>query len=96
MRRAGVLFALAVLVAAGCRRGPEPRTYQLTGQILGVNASRQEVIVKHDDIPGFMAAMTMPYKVRDQALLDGRTAGDLITATLVVEEADAYLQKLAA
>ena len=38
-----------------------------------------------------MPAMTMPYKVQDPALLTGRKAGDLITATLVVGEVDAYL-----
>jgi protein SCO1/2 len=38
--------------------------------------------------------MTMPYKVNDPALLDGKAPGDLFTATLVVEEVDAYLSAL--
>jgi protein SCO1/2 len=38
--------------------------------------------------------MTMPFKVRDRALLAGRVPGDLVKATLVVEETDAYLRTL--
>ena len=33
----------------------------------------------------------MPFKVRNAKLLEGRTAGDLVKATLVVEDNDAYL-----
>ena len=41
-----------------------------------------------------MPAMTMPYKVQDPALLQGKQPGDLVTATLVVEEVNAYLSTL--
>jgi protein SCO1/2 len=91
---AGILIVLSVLVSA-CRRGPEPRQYPLTGQILSIDAPKQEVLVNHEDIPGFMAAMTMPYKVKEPALLEGKQPGDLFTGTLVVESTgDAYLSAL--
>ena len=50
--------------------------------------------MRHEDIKGFMPAMTMPYKVQDPALLEGKQPGDLVTATLIVEEVDAYLSTL--
>ncbi len=50
--------------------------------------------IKHRDIPRFMPGMTMPFKVRDRRLLSGRRPGDLITATLVVEDTDAWLATL--
>jgi len=83
----------ALLVAAGCGRqaGPPPKQYQLKGQILSIKPEQQEVLVKHEDIPGFMPAMTMPYKVKSPALLEGRQPGDLITATLEVGELEANL-----
>ena len=34
-----------------------------------------------------MPAMTMPYKVKDAKQLDGIAPGDLINATLVVDDA---------
>ena len=87
-------IAIVALLAAACSRAPEPRRYEVRGQILGVDPARQEVLMKHEDIEGFMPAMTMPYKVQDPALLQGSQPGDLVTATLVVEEVNAYLSTL--
>jgi protein SCO1/2 len=77
------LIAGLFLVAA-CSGPPDTRTYQLTGQVLTVKPETNEILVKHDDIPGFMPAMTMPYTVKDPAELKDRVPGDLIRATLVV------------
>ena len=74
---------------AACSRG---REYELRGQILAVDASGGEITIKHDDIKGFMPGMTMPFKVRDGALLEGRAPGDLVRATLVVEDSDRLSQ----
>jgi protein SCO1 len=82
---------VGLLLAAACSREPEARTYQLTGQVLAVKTESNEILVKHDDIPGFMPAMTMTYAVKDAALIKDRAAGDLITATLVVEASLAHL-----
>ena len=98
LRPPAPLFALilfAALAGFACRApAPAPRTFDLKGQILAIDQARQEITVSHADIPGFMPAMTMPYKVRDANLLKGRTPGELIGATLVVEESDAYLQSI--
>ena len=82
---------LLCLVAAACAPAPPKNTYTLQGQILSIDAPRKTLTIKHGDIKGLMPAMTMPYTVRDAALLDGLTAGDVIDATLVVESNDAYL-----
>ena len=94
MRRIGGILLVAALAAPACSRAPAARQYELKGQILSIDTERQEVLVRHEDIPGFMSAMTMPYKVKDAGLLQGREAGDLVTATLVVEEVNAYLSTL--
>lgn len=91
---AAALLVLAVL--AGCQRVPETREYELSGQILVVRPETSEVLIRHGDIKGFMPGMTMPFKVKDPALLQGRTAGDLVTATLVVAEDSAWLGTLTA
>ena len=85
------LVVIAALCLSACRQEPPPREFQLTGQILSIKPESQEVLVKHDDIPGFMMAMTMPYKVEDADLLKDKSPGDLITATLVVAETRAWL-----
>jgi protein SCO1/2 len=98
LRQSVPLLAVVLSTAFGgfaCRApGPAARTYQLKGQVLAINQARQELTVKHEDIPGFMPAMTMPYKVRDAGLLKERKPGELIGATLVVEASDAYLRSI--
>lgn len=88
------IVAVVFLVSVACGREPQARTYQLTGQVLAVKPETKEILVKHEDIPGFMPAMTMPYAVKDAALLEGRVAGDLITATLTVEPDLAFLSAI--
>ena len=83
-----------LILGAGCGREPDARTYQLTGQILVVKPETNEVLVKHEDIQGFMPAMTMPYTVNNDDELKGIAAGDLIDATLVVEVNRAFLQHI--
>jgi len=82
---------LAVTMMAACGRG---REYELRGQILAVDVARREITIKHEDIKGFMPGMTMPFKVRDAALLEGRAPGDLVRATLVVEDSQGYLKTI--
>src|SRR6266540_4961164 len=92
--------ALGAMVAlGGCTAEPD-RIYPLRGQILAIGApgpdGRREATVKHDDIPTFMPAMTMPYFVRPPAVLDGLAPGDLITADIVIpgKRGDTYLANL--
>jgi len=95
MRRSATLLLAALLVATACSRAPEARTYQLKGQVLAVSAETNEILVKHEDIQGFMPAMTMPYAVKEPALLKDRVPGDLITATLHVAPDLAWLSAIA-
>lgn len=89
------IIALAAIgLAAACSQSPAVPTYELKGQILVVKPETNEVLVKHEDIKGFMPAMTMPYTVKDATLLKDRAAGDLITATLVVGTENAYLSAI--
>jgi protein SCO1/2 len=85
---------LALVVAAACSRAPEPKHYELKGQVLGVKQDDREVLIKHEDIQGFMPGMTMPFKVRDPTLLEGLAPGDLVSATLVLAGTDAHLSVL--
>jgi protein SCO1/2 len=66
----------------------------MRGQILAVDPPRQELTIRHEDIPGFMPGMTMAFKVEDARLLEGRAAGDLIRATLVVKDDVGYLSRV--
>lgn len=91
------MLLVTALVVTGCQSADDgTRQYSLTGQILALRPDTRELVVKHGDIAGFMPAMTMTYTVREARLLQGRTPGDLITATLVVEGGDAPASYLSA
>jgi protein SCO1/2 len=82
----GLAFAVA-----SCSKAPDQRTFTLQGQVLSLDAPRKLVTVKHEEITGFMPAMTMPYEVADAKALDALTPGDLINAKLVVFSNGAHL-----
>ena len=52
------------------------------GKIVALMPQTQEVVIDHDEIKGFMDAMTMGYKVTSQAQLLGLNAGDAVTFTI--------------
>jgi Cu/Ag efflux protein CusF len=56
--------------------------YQLNGEIVSVDAEKKTAVIKHEEIAGFMAAMTMSYPIPEQADIDKIKAGDRITATV--------------
>jgi protein SCO1/2 len=87
-------FAGLALFTSACsaQRSPDSREFPLQGQIVSMAADHKEANVKHEEIKGLMAAMTMPYRVRDTREYEPLVAGDLITATLVIVSNDAYLK----
>jgi protein SCO1 len=95
MRAQFILFlclSLCLVIAgAACRNAPEQRSFTLQGQVQSLDTPRKLVIVKHEEITGFMPAMTMPYEVMDIKALDGLAPGDLINAKLIVFSNGAHL-----
>ena len=81
---AAFLALLTLTSFAACSRPEPPRQYPLRGQILAVHPERQEVTIKHEDIPQFMPAMTMTYGVATKELFQAREPGELVSATLEV------------
>jgi Cu/Ag efflux protein CusF len=92
-RRVTLLLGLA-LAAAACHRRPQLplQHYRLRGVVVSVDAGARRMVVNHDEIPGFMAAMTMPYAVKDRAALELIQPRDTITADVVVQGMDVWLE----
>ncbi len=57
-------------------------SYSTTGVIENVENNGKTLIINHQDFPGFMGAMTMPFELMDPALSDGLKAGDHIEFTI--------------
>jgi Cu/Ag efflux protein CusF len=53
-----------------------------TGKVVALVPQNQEVVIDHEEIKGFMDAMTMGYKVSSSSLLKGIKAGDRVRFTI--------------
>jgi protein SCO1/2 len=93
MRISMAFFLALSLLSAACGGGAsgDRKEYTLQGQILSVQDDHKQAVIRHEEIPGFMSAMTMPYPALDPKEYEGIVAGDLVNATLVVEPTKAYL-----
>jgi len=77
------LTAFAIL-AIGCSRQGNFTKYAARGVVEQKDVMAGEMTLKHEDIPGFMPAMTMTFKVKDRAGLGDAEPGDFVTADLIV------------
>jgi Cu/Ag efflux protein CusF len=69
----------------------KPASYPFKGVIVDVRAEPGALVVKHENIPGVMRAMTMAFRV-EPATLASVTKGQTITATLYRKEGELWLR----
>jgi protein SCO1/2 len=93
IRRLLVSLVLGVFVLTGCHAGRNSdaasspqnfKVYKLRGKVVSTDAAKGQVTLNHNAIPGFMDAMTMPYKLKDATILSELHPGDTITADVLV------------
>src|ERR1700691_4875939 len=72
---------LLLMLVAACNR---TRKYPMQGEVMAKDAATNEITIEHGDIPGCMEAMTMPYPVKDPAVVRELQPGDKIAADVVV------------
>jgi len=80
-----VVALILVSGVSGCgRSAPSSQMFTLKGVVRKVNASTGEVTISHEEIPGFMSKMTMPFLLKDRSLLDDVQPGDEVEGPLRV------------
>ncbi|MCU0454281.1 MAG: SCO family protein [Bacteroidetes bacterium] len=95
MRPLTVVLILALLIGcSGSEDRPEVVTYPVTGAITKIDREKNRLFVAHDEIPGFMDAMTMPFRIKDTTLFAGLAPGDTISGTLVVGRHESWLEAI--
>lgn len=95
-----VALTLSLAACGGSQQAQAPvqtsssqeQHYHLAGTVVSIDKEQNHLIVNAGDIPGFMAAMTMPYPVVDPQTLSRVGIGDQITADVVVKNGEAKLQ----
>src|SRR5215213_15838 len=88
-----VAIGCLCLVAA-CRRSGNEKRYDLKGKVLAVEREKYLVTVSHEEVKGYMPAMTMPFIVPNELDLQILAPDDEITATLVIDGSHSWLEDL--
>ncbi len=81
-----LLVVLSILFALSCAKKPAEKRYELQGEVVAVDSAAHQITVAHQDIPGLMPGMTMPFLVgpNDEWVFGKIGPGDQIHATLVL------------
>lgn len=92
-----ILISVATILCASllaCRSASQPpgQRYELKGKVVSVDKQQQKVTIAHEEIKGYMEAMTMPFFLKDAWALDVMEPGDQILATLVVSQGRTWLE----
>lgn len=75
----------------GALQSTDVQVYAVKGVVQELKADRRTVVIKHEPVPDFMPAMTMPFKARDAGELENVAPGDEVTFTLHVSEQDNWI-----
>jgi len=66
-------------------------TFPLKGEVVRIDRDARRLTVAHEEIPNYMDAMTMAFKIKDSTVFDRVEVGDSITATLAVSRVESWL-----
>src|SRR5271157_1225459 len=83
------LVALLVVISVtACSHKSAGKRYELQGRVVAVDSSARQLTIAHQDVPGLMNGMTMPFTVSDKDTWVFKTIapGDQVHATLVLGE----------
>ena len=89
------VILLAVMLGCGKQNeSTEVVTFALRGVVVSVNPEKKRIVIDHEEIPEYMKAMTMPFKVKDSTLLGKVQPGDTVQGVLAVSRAESWLESL--
>ncbi|HEY5177768.1 MAG TPA: SCO family protein [Terriglobales bacterium] len=83
------VFALLLLLSLTvCSNAPAAKRYELEGRVVAVDPAARQLTIAHQDVPGLMKAMTMPFTVgkANNWIFKSIAPGDHIHATLVLSD----------
>jgi protein SCO1 len=84
--------------AANTAETPPPSTnlhvFQVKGVVKAIRPNRKEIEIKHEAIPDYMPAMTMPFDVKDTNELTGLTPEQPISFRLSVTDTEGWVDNI--
>jgi protein SCO1/2 len=74
--------------------GTNTQVFMVQGLVKEVQREPQTVLIAHEAIPGYMDAMTMPFKAKNASDLQGLQPGARISFRLVVNETTSWIDQI--
>jgi len=91
-----LLTACVALALLGCGRSTNPdqgaEHYDARGVVRGFSPDRSTIEIHHEDIPGFMPSMTMPFVARDRKQIADLKTGDAISFRMTMTQNDFWIE----
>ncbi len=87
-----------LLLLGGCakeKNATDRVTFDVKGVVVSVNVPQKRIVIDHEEIPNYMMAMTMPFKVKDTTLLFRVQPGDTVQGILAVSRSESWLESIA-
>jgi protein SCO1/2 len=83
-----IVVSVLLWLFAGCSHPPQPKHYELQGRVVAVDPIARTLTIAHQDVPGLMKGMTMPFTVSraNSWVFRAIAPGDQIQATLVLSD----------
>ncbi len=72
----------------------QAKQYDLTGKVVAVDKAKKEVTIAHEEIQGYMPAMTMPFPLKDEWAFDVLAPGNKVGAKLVIDANSFWLENI--
>jgi protein SCO1 len=98
-------FALLMLFAWGAKsagflplssgEATNPQSFMAKGTVMELKPDGRTVVIRHEAISNYMAAMTMPFQVKEPKELAGLRRGDEISFRLQVTESESWVEHIA-
>jgi protein SCO1/2 len=90
MRNAILILSIAMLLsacqpAASTSNSSTAKRYPFVGKVVSVNKAAKKATISHEDIPGYMGAMTMEFPIHEDWVWNDLTPGSEVHADLVVD-----------
>ena len=82
-----LLLTIILLILLDCSG---KKSYPVRGTIIQVRKESNEFLIHHDEIPNFMMAMTMPFKLADSLDINRYGVGDSLKFRLEMKEEKAF------
>jgi protein SCO1 len=92
----GMLFVTSCSEEQGGSKSSAVATqhYAVKGVVRELKPDGRTVVIRHEEIPGYMEAMTMPFRVRDTNELRGVVSGDIVSCRLNVTDDASWIDQV--